>query len=82
MLPHSCFAADDPTPDVLTDEELPEAFLMYKTSRTEMKRDRRSRKGNVTGDSIGQEPVDKRTNVSTVTPEDYPAEDRTISRTD
>ena len=35
-----------------------------------------------TGGSLPQEDVEKRPNVSTVTPEDYPAEDRAISRPD
>lgn len=35
-----------------------------------------------TGGSVPQEKVDKRENVSVVTPEDYPAEDRAISRPD
>ena len=34
------------------------------------------------GGSLPQEDVEERPNVSTVTPEDYPAEDRAISRPD
>ena len=35
-----------------------------------------------TDGSLPQEDVEERLNVSTVTPEDYPAEDRAISRPD
>ena len=35
-----------------------------------------------TGGSLPQEDVEERPNVSTVTPEDYPAQDRAISRPD